>query len=120
VLQIVAIEVLLKLGVGLALVVMPATVSKVLGLPRSEVGFWPRLLGATLIGLAAAIYLEARISGGKGLALAGTIAINLTVALMIAMLLIAGQTGAAGRGRAILWITVAVLIALSVVESVHA
>ena len=70
-LHVFAIEVLLKLGVGLALVLIPLTTIKVLGLPRSETAFWPRLLGATLIGLSAALYMEARLTGGKGLALAG-------------------------------------------------
>jgi hypothetical protein len=120
VLQVFAIEVLLKLGVGLALAIMPFTVIKLLGLPRSEGGFWPRLLGATLIGLSAALYMESRLTDGKGLALAGAIVINLIAATMIAAHLIAGQTGGTTRGRLSLWIAAAVLVALSAVEMVLA
>ena len=118
-LQLYAIEILLKLGVGLTLALAPRTAIKLLGLPRAETSFWPRLLGATLIGLAVACYVEARVARGKGLALAGAVSINLIVAAMIALMLLAGATGAATRGRIILWGVVALLVALSVVELAH-
>jgi len=40
-----------------------------LGLPRTETGFWPRLLGALLIGLAGATFLEGSSPGSRGLGL---------------------------------------------------
>ena len=80
---------------------------------------WPRLLGATLIGLAATLYMEFRLTDGKGLALAGAIVVNLIAATMIALQLIAGRAGGTVRGRLSLWVSVAVLVALSVVEMAH-
>ena len=49
------LEAILKSSAGLLLIVAPVTTAKLLGLPHGNVGFWPRLLGITLIGIAAAM-----------------------------------------------------------------
>ena len=48
--QLLWVEMLLKLAAGLVLLIAPTTTAAVLGLPRPGSGFWPRLLGATLVG----------------------------------------------------------------------
>ena len=82
------IEACLKLAGGLALVTAPRVLAQLLGLPSADDRFWPRLLGAVLIGLAAASLIESRSPGAGGLGLAGSIAINLAGAAMIGALLI--------------------------------
>ena len=96
------------------------TVIKVLGLPGSEHRFWPRLLGAVLIGLAAATLIEGWLPGSRGLSLAGCIAINLTSAAMMAISLITGTPRPPARGRYLLWLVIAILALLSLVEIAYA
>jgi hypothetical protein len=74
--QLLWLETLLKFVPGLLLALAPLTTLRVLGLPRPETGFWPRLCGALLIGIAGALFLEGT-SRGHGLSLAGCIVINL-------------------------------------------
>jgi hypothetical protein len=114
--QLLTFEVLLKLAGGLALIVAPRTVARLLGLPSADVAFWPRLLGAVLVGLAGAALIEARLSPARGLGLAGAIAVNLAGAAMIGALLILGRAGPARRGRILLGLVAGLLVVLSLVE----
>jgi hypothetical protein len=116
--QLLWIEACLKLGTGLALIVAPRTLARLFGLPSADQAFWPRLLGALLIGLAAASLLEMRTQGGLGLG--GSIAVNLAAAAMIGALLILGRAGKTMRGRFLLWVAAATLVILSLVEIAYA
>ena len=51
-------EVLLKGGVGLALLLAPVYSIALAGFPSAGNGFWPRLTGAILLGIAAALLLQ--------------------------------------------------------------
>jgi hypothetical protein len=88
---------------------------RLLGLPRPDTGFWPRLLGAVLIGLAAAMFLEGT-ARGHGLGLAGVIVINLCGGAMLASLLVLDHGPASRRGRLVVWGVVSTLVLLSVIE----
>lgn len=116
--QLLWIEACLKLGSGLALVVVPRTLARLLGLPSADQPFWPRLLGALLIGLGIASLLEVRMQGGLGLA--GSVAVNLAGAAMIATLLTLGRAGKTLRGRFLLWLATAALVVLGLVEIAYA
>jgi len=118
--ELLVLEVLLKTAAGITLLFLPLTVIKLFGLPRSDSGFWPRLLGAVLIGIAGACYLEARFAGSKGLALGGAIIVNLSAAAAVALMLAVGGGAPTTRGRLALWILVALLVALSLAEIAHA
>jgi hypothetical protein len=114
------IEACLKLAGGLALVTAPRTLARLLGLPSADDRFWPRLLGAVLIGLATASLIESRNPGAGGLGLAGSIAVNLAGATMIGALLMLDRAGRTRRGKLLLWIVVAMLVLLSLVEVAYA
>lgn len=114
------IEACLKLAGGLALVTAPRVLAQLLGLPSADDRFWPRLLGAVLIGLAAASLIESRSPGAGGLGLAGSIAINLAGAAMIGALLILRRAGNTRRGRLVLCLIAALLAILSLVEIAYA
>jgi hypothetical protein len=117
--QLLWIEVCLKLAGGFGLIIAPRFLARLLGLPSADERFWPRLLGATLIGIAAASAIGSRYPG-KGLGLAGSIAVNLAGAGMIGALLILNKAGRTQRGRLFLALTVIVLVTLSLVEIAYA
>ena len=106
----------LKLSAGLLLALAPRSTIKLLGLPRAETGFWPRLLGALLIGLAGALLLEGRSPGAQSLGLAGCVIVNFSGVSMMATLLVLDAGPASARGRAIMWTLVILLILLSILE----
>lgn len=115
-LQLLWIELGLKLSGGLVLIAVPLTAIKVLGLPRTDTVFWPRLLGAVLIGLSAATFMDASVRLGHGLSLGGSMVINLATGLALAAMLVLKQGGTSRRGRALLWALVAILLGLALVE----
>ena len=113
--QLLWLETLLKIAPGLLLALAPLTTLRVLGLPRPETGFWPRLCGALLVGIAGALFLEGT-SLGHGLGLAGCIIINLCGATVLATLLALDRGPTSARGRAVVWALVCALVTLSVFE----
>jgi len=113
--QLLWLETLLKLTPGLLLALTPLTSLRVLGLPRPDTGFWPRLCGALLVGIAGALFLEGT-SRGHGLGLAGCIIINLCGATVLATLLVLDRGPTSTRGRVVVWALVCALVTLSVVE----
>jgi hypothetical protein len=114
--QLLSIEILLKLAGGLFLMLAPLSTIKLLGLPRTESGFWPRLLGAVLIGLAGALYVEGRTPGSQGLGLAGCVIVNFSAVSILAGSLALDAGPPSARGRAVVWALVVLLVCLSVLE----
>jgi hypothetical protein len=113
--QLLWIETLLKFIPGVLLAVAPLTTLGILGLPRPDTGFWPRLCGALLVGMAAALFVEGT-SLGHGLGLAGCVVINLCGASVLATLLVLERGPTSVRGRVTVWLTVCALITMSVFE----
>ena len=113
--QLLWIETLLKLVPGLLLALAPLTTLRVLGLPRPDNGFWPRLTGALLIGIAGALFIEGTQSS-HGLGLAGCIIINLCGATVLATLLVLDCGPTSTRGRVVVWALTCTLVILSVFE----
>lgn len=116
--QLLWIETLLKLAGGLLLLIAPLTTIRVLGLPPSASGFWPRLLGGVLIGIGAATFIEGA-WGSRGLGLAGLIVINILSAALVAAMALLGGAGTR-RGSFALWSLVVLLIVLVLFEIAHA
>ena len=108
-------ELILKGAAGLALLLFPITVARVFGLPHGQVGIWARLLGVLLIGVAGAIYLEHDVDGVEGLGLGGLILIN-TLAVFALLAIAIVQGGNTRRGALALWLTIAILFGLSLLE----
>jgi hypothetical protein len=114
--QLLWIETLLKLAGGLMLAILPLTTARLLGLPAGTSGFWPRLLGIVLIGLAGAAFVEGSAAGSRGLGLAGAVLINLLSAGMLIALLVVDRAAATARGRTTLWALAVLLLVLSLFE----
>ncbi len=111
-------DALVNLVIGAILAVFPARLIGALGLPSSQATFYPRILGAVLIGVGIALLLNALPTGLSGLGLAGAIAVNLSAAAMLVLMLLTGLGKIPGRGKRLLWFLVVVLIGLSAFESI--
>jgi hypothetical protein len=118
--QLLWFETLLKLAGGAALLLAPLTIIKILGLPPSANSFWPRLLGAVLIGLSAATFIEGAWEGSRGIGLAGVIIINLLSAGLIALAGLFGGGATTRRGTFALSGLAVLLFVLSLFEIAHA
>lgn len=114
--QLLYLEFLLKLSGGILLLVFPHTTARALGLPKPPHGLWQRLLGALLVGLAGAIYLEGSLPGASGLGLAGLVVINLAGAAAMLSSLILGLGAQTARGRFILGLMALLLFILALIE----
>ncbi|MEQ8822808.1 MAG: ABC transporter permease [Filomicrobium sp.] len=113
--QLLYIETVLKLTGGLVLVFMPLMACRVLGLPRPKSGLWPRLLGAVLLGLAGATYIE----GGtelRGLGMAGCAIINLVSVIVILSLIALDGAGVTRRAKASMALLSVTLMVLGILE----
>ena len=118
--QLLWLETLLKGGIGLIMLLVPISAAKLAGLPHGNVGFWPRLFGAALLGLACAFAVEgsAQITA-RGLGLGGAVVINFVAVLALFGLLIF-KGASSMRGALLLWLLIAVLILLMLFEIAHA
>ena len=118
--QLLWLEILLKLAAGTALMLLPLATIKVLGLAPSPTGFWPRVVGALLIGISAALFVEGAWEGSRGLGLAGLIIINLLSAAVVALAALFGGGAPTRRGSFVLWVLVVLLFVLALFEIAHA
>jgi len=110
----------LVLGVLLILAVLyPTQITGFLGVPEIVSGFYPSLLGAVLVGIAIALFIEARRdpnSSFVGLGLGGAISINLCGGILLAVWLVFGDLQLPLRGLVFLWLLALLLIVISVAE----
>lgn len=108
------IDGLVNVVLGLALLAFPTRVPEVLGLPAGGSGFYPSILGAVLLGIGVALFLELR-SGSGGLGLRGAIAINLLGGGVLVGWLLSGLQLPL-RGAIVLWVVAASVLGLSLLE----
>lgn len=96
--QLLFVETVLKLTGGVLLLLLPLTLCRIFGLPKPQSGLWPRLLGAVLVGLAGATYVEGA-TQLNGLGMAGLVIVNMVAVAVILTLLALGGAGATQRSR---------------------
>jgi hypothetical protein len=113
-----AIDSAINLALGSLLLIFPAGLVRALGVPGAHSAFYPSLLGAVLVGIGIALWMERKPEAARaaGLGLRGAIAINLAAALVLAIWLIWGSLAIPMRGQLLLWILVFLLIGLSLLE----
>jgi hypothetical protein len=113
-------EIILKSAVGLALVVAPSALIALIGMQRPASGFWPRLFGAVLLGVAVGVWIGLKFPSSRGaIGPAGLIPINLFAAAALLGPLILGTSAPTRRGRLAVAGTAALLAALAFLEIAH-
>jgi len=113
------IDGLINLLLGILLLSFPAVLVDVLGLPPFQGTFYPTLLGAVLLGIGIALFIQrhGKREGMTGLGIAGAIAINVCGVGVLLFWLVVGDLRIPVRGRVILWAVAIVVLLIAVVEA---
>jgi hypothetical protein len=112
------VDAAINLVLGLVLMCLPTLTVQALGLPAFQQTFYPSVLGAVLIGIAVALFIESwrKQQAFVGLGLGGAIVINLCGGLALAGWLLLGGLELPIRGHIIMWMLVVVLVGISGAE----
>ena len=116
--ELLTIDGVVNLLLGLFLLWYPASVASALGLPNGGRPFFASILGAVLFGVGLALLIERfrpplRIGG---LGLGGAVSINLCGGVVLAAWLVGGSLNLTTLGQATLWALVVLLVGLSAFE----
>ena len=116
--ELLTIDGILNLVLGILLVVFPTNVVRSLGIPAGESAFYANILGGVLFGVGVALLVERfrpRLRA-VGLGLGGAISINLCGGIVLAGWLLLGRLELTTFGVITLWGLVVLLVGLSVIE----
>jgi hypothetical protein len=112
------IDGIINLVLGILLLLFPLGMAELLGVPQSDVNFYPTILGAVIFGVGVALLIErygfAR--NIRGLGLGGAIAINLCGALALLVWLVSTPLAIPLRGQVILWALAVIVLLVGIVE----
>lgn len=107
----------INIVLGIILLAYSEIIVDFIGIPATDNKFYPNILGAVLLGIGVALFIEYK---GKnilaGLGLGGAIAINLSGGIVLFLWLVSDQLVIPLRGRIILWLLDTILIVISLVE----
>jgi len=112
------IDAAVNLALGILLLLFPAGIVNLLGLPPTDTHFYTGILGAVLFGIGIALLIE-RYGEAKrirGLGLEGAIAINFCGAGVLFLWLLLVPFDIPLRGKLILWSIAIGVIAIGVIE----
>ena len=107
-------DAIINMILGVLLVFFPRWLVALLGIPAAESAFYPSILGAVLFGIGVALLIERKRGGGLGLG--GAVAINLSGGLVLGLWLLFGGLSLPARGQLVLWLLVALLVGISIIE----
>jgi hypothetical protein len=108
------VDAAVNLILGLALIMTPRGVTRLICLPTAETYFYGVVLGAVLVGIGVALLVS--LAYRDGLGLRGAFAINFCGAAAVAAWLVVSPDTFCPRGLAILWTVVAIVFGLGIVE----
>jgi hypothetical protein len=113
-----ALDAFVNVLLGVLLLLFPADMLELLGLPPTDTLFYATILGAVILGIGFALVLElwGAPRGVRGLGLGGAIAINLCGAGALLLWLLFGGLDLPLRGQVILWVVALAVLGIGVVE----
>jgi hypothetical protein len=112
------IDAVVNVVLGGLLLLFPAGVLELLGLPQTNTFFYPSILGAVILGIGIALFIElfGRRAHIRGLGLGGAIAINLCGGGALLVWLVAVPLGLPLRGTITLWVVAMLVLGIGVAE----
>lgn len=111
------IDSIINIFLGIVLLAYSEPVIKLFGLPATSFNFYPNILGAILIGIGIALFIEfKRKDEFIGLGLGGAISINMTGGIILLTWLLFGHLNIPIHGFIILWTLDFILIGISLLE----
>jgi hypothetical protein len=112
------IDGIINLVLGILLLLFPLGMAELLGVPQSDVNFYPTILGAVIFGIGIALLIERYgfAQNIRGLGLGGAIAINLCGALALLVWLVSTPLNIPLRGQVILWAIAVIVLLVGIVE----
>lgn len=112
------IDGIVNLGIGILLLLVPLGMAEILGVPRSNLDFYPTLLGAVIFGLGIALLIEryGYARNIRGLGLGGAIAINICAATTLLFWLVFGSLDLPVQGTVLLWAIVILVYGIGIAE----
>jgi hypothetical protein len=113
------IDGLVNLAIGGLLLLVPAGLAEILGVPRSNLDFYPTILGGVILGIGIALLVErfGHAAGIRGLGLGGAIVINFCGATVLLVWLLSGTLRLPAKGQVILWAIVVLVYAIGIAET---
>ena len=104
--------------IGLFLLCYPLGVGEIFSLPKSEDNFYAIILGAVLLGIGIALFIEFKYydRGIRGLGLEGAIIINIIAGIVLIVILLSGTLNISLEGLIILWFIGLLVIFIGVAE----
>jgi len=103
---------------GLILLLFPAGLLDLLGLPPTNTYFYASILGAVIFGIGVALFLElfGRAAGVRGLGLGGAIAINMCGGGALLIWLLLSPFTIPLRGHVLLWSLAVIVLGIGIAE----
>ncbi len=116
--ELLTIDGIVNLVLGLLLIAFPASVVRALGLPAGDSAFYANILGGVLFGVGLALLVERFRPPLRtvGLGLGGAVSINMCGGLVLAGWLALGRLELTTFGIIALWGLVVLLVGLSAIE----
>ena len=112
------IDGIINLALGILLLLFPLGMAELLGVPQSNMNFYPTILGAVIFGIGVALLIERYgfTRNIRGLGLGGAIAINLCGSIALLIWLVSTPLDIPLRGHVILWSVAIIVLVLGLVE----
>ena len=110
----------MNLGIGILLLLVPVGMAEILGVPRSNLDFYPTILGGVIFGIGIALLIEryGYSRNIRGLGLGGAIPINFCAATTLLVWLVCSSLNLPVRGYIFLWSIVILVFGIGIAEIV--
>ncbi len=116
--KILFVDAVVNLILGILLLAFSPGIINFLGVPNTELYFYPNILGGVLFGVGIALLIEYYRKSGSlvGLGLGGAVSINICGGIVLALWLVFGNLSIPLKGIIFLWILVFILVGISSTE----